>query len=89
LTTTEFTLLHLFMTHPGAVLTRDYLYEHVWGRDHGRVSNVVDQHVMRLRTKIDDAPDVSHLETVRASGYRLREERDNPDSVEHPIPSLG
>lgn len=73
LTTTEFALLELFMNSPGAVLTRDYLYEHVWGRNHGRSSNVVDQHVMRLRAKIDNPAQESHLETLRASGYRLRE----------------
>ncbi|HZS23004.1 MAG TPA: response regulator transcription factor [Pseudonocardiaceae bacterium] len=73
LTTKEFTLLHLFMSHPGVVLSRDRVYEHVWSQDRGRSSNVVDQHVMRLRAKIDRLTGVSHLETIRASGYRLLE----------------
>jgi len=89
LTPTEFALLHLFMAHPGTVLARDYLYEHVWGRDHGRLSNVVDQHIMRLRAKIDDFSSVSNLETIRASGYRLRERDDNSDSVQRPASDLG
>lgn len=72
LTAKEFALLELFMSNPGVILTRTGLFDDVWGRDHGRSSNVVDQHVMRLRAKIDDPAGHSHLETIRASGYRLR-----------------
>jgi two-component system OmpR family response regulator len=71
LTSKEFTLLELFMRNPGTVLARAYIHDHVWGRDQERSSNVVDQHVMRLRVKIDSPLEASHLETVRASGYRL------------------
>jgi two-component system OmpR family response regulator len=71
LTSKEFALLHLFMSNPGVVLHRAQLYERVWGQEHGRSSNVVDQHVMRLRSKIDRPAEASHLETIRASGYRL------------------
>ena len=83
LTTKEFTLLQLFMSHPGVVLTRARIYEHVWGQEHGRSSNVVDQHVMRLRAKIDRPFAVGYLATVRASGYRLEA---HPDSAAAPPP---
>jgi two-component system OmpR family response regulator len=72
LTSTEFALLQLFMSNPGTVITRGRLYEEVWGQERGRSSNVVDQHVMRLRAKIDRGDESRHIETVRASGYRLR-----------------
>lgn len=85
LTTKEFALLEMFMNKPGIVLTRARLYEQVWGPNQGRSSNVVDQHVMRLRAKIDRPLETSHLETVRASGYRLKESVEPAGPVRPPI----
>jgi two-component system, OmpR family, response regulator len=86
LTSKEFALLELFMSNPGAVLTRNRIHEHVWGQDQGRSSNVVDQHVMRLRAKIDGPAEASHFETVRASGYRLSVAHASTRTAEPPIP---
>lgn len=82
LTSKEFALLELFMSNPGVTLTRTRLYEHGWGQDRGRSSNVVDQHVMRLRAKIDRPAESSHLETIRASGYRLQVPRSTTERNE-------
>ncbi|WP_043266907.1 response regulator transcription factor [Streptomyces sp. CT34] len=67
----EFALLELFLRHPGDVLTRTRILEHVWEFPCDGVSNVVDQYVAYLRRKIDQGDPVSHLETVRGAGYRL------------------
>ncbi|MCW2525628.1 MAG: Two-component system OmpR family response regulator [Pseudonocardiales bacterium] len=77
LTAKEFALLELFLRHPGEVLTRSRILEHVWDFAYDGVSNVVDQYVAYLRRKIDRPFDVEQLETVRGSGYRLlAEQRD-------------
>jgi two-component system OmpR family response regulator len=68
----EFALLELFLRHPGQVLTRTRILEHVWDYTYDGVSNVVDQYVGYLRRKIDRPFGITQLETVRGVGYRLR-----------------
>jgi two-component system, OmpR family, response regulator len=70
----EFALLELFLRHPGQVLTRTRILEHVWDFAYHGVSNIVDQYVLYLRRKIDRPFGVEQLETVRGAGYRLRAE---------------
>jgi two-component system OmpR family response regulator len=70
----EFALLELFLRHPGEVLTRTRILEHVWDFAYDGVSNVVDQYVLYLRRKVDRPFGVEQLETVRGAGYRLRVE---------------
>ena len=72
LTSKEFALLRLFMNNPGAVLSRDHIREHVWGYEHDRASNVVDQYVSYLRRKMDRPFRVHQLITIRGTGYQLR-----------------
>jgi two-component system, OmpR family, response regulator len=67
----EFALLELFLRHPGEVLSRARILEHVWDFAYEWVSNVVDQYVAYLRRKIDRPFGIEQLETVRGSGYRL------------------
>jgi two-component system OmpR family response regulator len=69
----EFALLELFLRHPGHVLTRTRILEHVWDFSYDGGSNVVDQYVGYLRRKIDRPFGVTQLETVRGVGYRLRD----------------
>ena len=68
----EFALLELFLRHPGEVLTRTRILEHVWDYTYDGVSNVVDQYIGYLRRKIDRPFGIAQLETVRGVGYRLR-----------------
>jgi two-component system OmpR family response regulator len=68
----EFALLELFLRHPGQVLTRTRILEHVWDYTYDGVSNVVDQYVGYLRRKVDRPFGTAQLETVRGVGYRLR-----------------
>ena len=72
LSSKEFALLELFLRHPGEVLTRTRILEHVWDFAYEGMSNVVDQYVLYLRRKIDRPFRVEQLETVRGAGYRLR-----------------
>lgn len=72
LSATEFALLELFMRHPGMVLTRSRILEHVWDFAYDGLSNVVDQYVRYLRRKIDYPFGRADLQTVRGAGYRLR-----------------
>jgi two-component system, OmpR family, response regulator len=69
----EFALLELFLSHPGEVLTRTRILEHVWDFAYDPASNVVDQYVGYLRRKVDRPFGQQDLETVRGVGYRLRE----------------
>src|SRR3954469_21982146 len=72
LTAKEFSLLELLMRHPGEVLSRTRILEHVWDFAYDPSSNVVDQYIAYLRRKIDKPFDREDLETVRGAGYRLR-----------------
>ena len=68
----EFSLLELFLRHPGAVLTRSQILDAAWDIAYDGTSNVVDQYVNYLRRKIDIPFGRHDLETVRGAGYRLR-----------------
>ena len=74
LTAKEYALLEFFMRHPGEVLTRTRLIEHVWDFAYEGDSNVVDVYVRYLRNKVDRPFGRDSIETVRGSGYRLRSE---------------
>lgn len=67
----EFKLLEYLMLHPGEVVTRTMLLEHVWDYHFDPQTNIIDVHISRLRTKIDQQQSVSMIETVRGAGYRI------------------
>jgi two-component system alkaline phosphatase synthesis response regulator PhoP len=68
-----FDLLLYLARHPGTVLTRGRLLEHVWGYDYAGDTRTVDVHVRWLREKIEDDPANPQLiQTVRGVGYRLK-----------------
>ena len=64
----EFTLLETFLRHPGQVLSREQLLDHVWGYNYDPGSNIVDVYIGYLRKKLGG----DLFETVRGMGYRLR-----------------
>ncbi|HSJ56293.1 MAG TPA: response regulator transcription factor [Anaerolineae bacterium] len=74
LTAKEFDLIELFLRHPRQVLTRDMIYEHVWGYDFGGESNIIEVYVRYLRSKLEAENEPRILQTVRGVGYALREE---------------
>jgi two-component system, OmpR family, response regulator MprA len=72
LTKTEFSLLQLFLEHPGQVLTRSQIFERVWGYDFGATSNTLGVYVGYLRRKLEAGGEPRLLHTVRGLGYVLR-----------------
>jgi two-component system OmpR family response regulator len=68
----EFALLETLMRHPGQVLDRLQLLDHVWDGEYENRSNVVDVYIRYLREKVDRPFGVQSIETVRGAGYRLR-----------------
>jgi DNA-binding response OmpR family regulator len=72
LTRTEFKLLCDFAANPGRVFSREALLERVWGYDYLGDGRLVDAHIRRLRTKVEDDPgSPRHIVTVRGLGYKL------------------
>lgn len=68
----EFELLHLLMSNPGRVLTREVLIDRVWGSDYVGDTKTLDVHVKRLRAKIEPDPaNPSRITTIRGLGYKL------------------
>ena len=63
----EFALTEFFMQHPGQVLSREQLLDHVWAFDFDPGSNVVDVYVGHLRKKLG----ADTIATVRGMGYRF------------------
>lgn len=73
LTAKEYDLLELFMRHPRQVLTRDQIYERIWGYDFGGESNIIEVYIRYLRSKLEAEGEPRLLHTVRGVGYALRE----------------
>ncbi len=73
LTAKEYDLLELFMRHPRQVLTREMIFDRVWGYDFGGESNVLDVYIRYLRQKLVVGEDAQLIHTVRGVGYVLRE----------------
>jgi DNA-binding response OmpR family regulator len=72
LTRREFELLHFFMSHPGEVLDRRRLHEHVWGYTFDPGTNVADVFVSYLRRKLEAGGESRVLHTVHGVGFLLR-----------------
>jgi two-component system response regulator MprA len=73
LTRTEFLLLELFLRNPRQVLTRDLIFDRVWGYDFGPTSNSLEVYIGYLRRKTEAAGEPRLIHTVRGVGYALRE----------------
>jgi two-component system OmpR family response regulator len=70
LTGTEFRLLRYFMSHPGKVLSKSRLIQHVYDQDFERDSNLIEVYVRRLREKLG----AGRIQTQRGQGYIFRPE---------------
>ncbi|MDH3259687.1 MAG: response regulator transcription factor [Acidimicrobiia bacterium] len=73
LTKTEFDLLELLMLNAGIVLTREVIYDRIWGYDFGTSSNSLDVYIGYLRRKTEAESESRLIHTVRGVGYVLRE----------------
>jgi len=71
LTTFEYKVLNYLVMHPGAVVTKTELSEHIYEEDADRDSNVIEVFIGRLRRKLDPDGELNPIETLRGRGYRL------------------
>ena len=69
LTSREFSLLEYLVLHPGQVVGRGQIADHVWDAPFESMSNVIDVMIQRLRRKIDDPRADSLITTRRGEGY--------------------
>ena len=67
----EFALLVALASRAGQVVTKQTLYDEVWGFEQDHRSNVVEVFIRYLRTKVDEPFDRKTIQTVRGVGYRL------------------
>jgi two-component system response regulator MprA len=73
LTRTEFSLLELLLRNAGQVLTREIIFDRVWGYDFGASSNSLEVYIGYLRRKTEAEGEPRLIHTVRGVGYVLRE----------------
>ena len=72
LTAQEFKLLRFFIKTPELVLSRDELLNEVWGYNNYPSTRTVDNHICKLRQKLEPTPDQPiHFLTVHGTGYRF------------------
>ncbi|MBQ13390.1 MAG: response regulator transcription factor [Gammaproteobacteria bacterium] len=71
LTAYEYKMLEYLMLHPGQVISKTELTEHLYAQDYDRDSNVLEVFVTRLRQKLDPDQKLKPIETVRGQGYRF------------------
>jgi len=73
LTKTEFDLLELLMQQPNTVISRDYIYETIWGYDFETNSKSLDVYIGYLRRKTEEEGESRLLYTIRGVGYTVKE----------------
>jgi two-component system OmpR family response regulator len=71
LTAREFSVLEFLARHPGEVISRAKLLEHVWDENYLGSTNIVDQYVGALRRKLERPFHRPLIRTVRGVGFRL------------------
>jgi two-component system response regulator MprA len=71
LTKTEFNLLELLAEQAGLVVTREYIYDNVWGYNFETNSKSLDVYIGYLRRKLNAPDEVDPIRTVRGVGYSL------------------
>jgi len=71
LTAKEFALLEYMMAHPGQILSKEKLIDHVWDFDADILPNNVEAHIKQLRQKIDKPFKKPLIKTVRGFGYKI------------------
>jgi two-component system alkaline phosphatase synthesis response regulator PhoP len=72
LTGKEFEVLRLLARHRGEIVTRERLLDEVWGYEHYPTTRTVDNHILRLRQKLEENPsDPRHILSVYGEGYKF------------------
>ena len=76
LTAKEHALLVFFLQHPGEVLSKTRIYEHVWNDRYDGFSNTLEVHLVELRRKLE-AHGPRLIQTLRSRGYRFASDSDS------------
>jgi DNA-binding winged helix-turn-helix (wHTH) protein len=72
MTAMEFKVLRYFVLNPNRAISRDRLLDKVWGYDHYPCTRTVDNHILRLRQKLEaDMAKPMHFSTVHGVGYKF------------------
>lgn len=72
MTATEFDVLKFLIDARGRALTREAIFQKVWGPNHHGTPRTVDNFIQQLRAKLEEHPqDPKHFHTVRGVGYRF------------------
>jgi len=72
MTAQEFKVLRYFLAHPERVVSREELLNHAWGYTNYPSTRTVDNHVLKLRQKLEDDPEApKHFKTVHNVGYKF------------------
>jgi len=74
LTAKEYSLLEFLAAHPGQMMSRTLIIEHVWDASFQGLTNVVDVYVRHLRAKVDDPFERKLIRSVRGAGYCITDE---------------
>jgi DNA-binding response OmpR family regulator len=74
LTTLEYKLLELLLSHPGKVFERIEISEKIWGTSFNTGTNFINVHINSLRNKIDKEYPDKLIQTVKGIGYAIKNE---------------
>ncbi len=70
---TEFDLVEYLMTYRGRIFDKERIYEAVWGFDAEGDSNVVKEHIRRIRSKLREVTQRDYIETIWGVGYKWKD----------------
>lgn len=66
----EFDIVELLSMNPGQVFDRERIYDRIWGYDNDGNSDVIMEHIRRIRTKLSKYTLENYIETVWGAGYK-------------------
>ena len=71
LTSVEYKIMELFMSHPGKVFTKQQIYEQGWGEEYIIADNNIMVCISKLRAKLNEDDPTAYIKTIRGLGYRM------------------
>ena len=73
LSSKEYSLLECLMRHPGQILSKDQIIQHVWSYESDILPNTIEVYIRNLRQKIDQNYSQKLIKTIRGFGYKISE----------------
>ncbi len=78
LTAKEYSILELLVMRKGSLLSKQYIFEHVYGNVDQPEPRIIDVFICKLRKKLRQASAVRLIDTIWGQGYRLRDLKETP-----------